>query len=384
MSLPFLNKDEERELEYRVDCAGERAERRYREQKSDVLKAHQERGLLKSTVYFGVLMDEEVNHLRQLIAISRDAIFEIVEGKGQVLGKEDLTAISTHLADGFRIAGKTLWQRLQSQMETLGPTVTGGMHKSFRCRVDQGIHQEALAQVTIRAAELRRRQRAATTGTERSISQSGTTSVGTTMNLKVFIIHGHDEAKWRELKEMLEDRFELDVVIMQQQAGRSRTFIEKFEQEAKPCNAAIALLTPDDIIHEEGEECGQPRPNVVFELGWFAGKYGRHRTLMVVREGTKIPSDLFGIELIFFRKNVDEKIQQLEKEIKEWKGKDASILPAREDRKPQVKWGCYVWEDDEKLYCPACFDTTGMKYMTTRMNIHERKCTVCGRVLPSG
>lgn len=134
---------------------------------------------------------------------------------------------------------------------------------------------------------------------------------------RVFIIHGHDEAKRRELKELLENRFGLEVVIMQEQAGQSRTLIEKFEDEAQQCNAAIALLTPDDVITEKDE--GQPRPNVMFELGWFAGKYGRSRTLMIVREGTRIPSDLYGIEVIPFAKAISEKIPDLEREIEVWK-----------------------------------------------------------------
>jgi predicted nucleotide-binding protein len=279
---------------------------------------------------------------------------------------------------------KLIGQELQGKTGFLGSTPTSSLQQSFRHAVDQATHQEAVAQVTIRAAELRRRQRADATGAERPISQTETKSVATTMNPKVFVIHGHDEAKRRELKELLETRFGLEVIIMQERAGRSRTFIEKFEQEAGVCIAAIALLTPDDIINEEGEEHGQPRPNVVFELGWFAGKYGRNRTLMVVREGTKVPSDLFGIEVIFFKKDVAEKIPQLEKEITTWKSGVASHVSPKEQAKPRVKWGCYVFENDDNLYCPACFETKGKKHITTRMNTRQRQCVVCGRILPSG
>lgn len=81
---------------------------------------------------------------------------------------------------------------------------------------------------------------------------------------RVFIIHGHDEAKRRELVDILTRRFGLEVVVMQERAGRSRTFIEKFEQEAVPCNAAIAVLTPDDVVTRVSESYAQPRPNVIY------------------------------------------------------------------------------------------------------------------------
>ena len=69
---------------------------------------------------------------------------------------------------------------------------------------------------------------------------------------------------------------------------------------------------------EDGNEEGQPRPNVMFELGWFAGKYGRSRTLMIVKQGTKIPSDLYGIQVIYFNKDISEKIPDLQREIDAW------------------------------------------------------------------
>ncbi len=136
---------------------------------------------------------------------------------------------------------------------------------------------------------------------------------------KVFIVHGHDEAKRRELKEILKDGFKLNPVIMMDEPGRSRTFIEKFEQEAQPCLAAVAVLTPDDVVMGNEGEHQQPRPNVLFEIGWFAGRLGRNRVLLVVKEGTQVPSDLYGIEQVRFRERVSERLAELEREINAWK-----------------------------------------------------------------
>jgi hypothetical protein len=65
---------------------------------------------------------------------------------------------------------------------------------------------------------------------------------------KVFIIHGHDDAAWRDLKTMLEDEFKLDTLVLKQEASGTRTLIEKFEVEAAQCAFAIALVTPDDLV----------------------------------------------------------------------------------------------------------------------------------------
>ena len=135
---------------------------------------------------------------------------------------------------------------------------------------------------------------------------------------RVFIIHGHDEAKRRELVDTLKARFGLDPVVMQENPGCSRTFIEKFEALAEECNAAVAVMTPDDVVNVGDDEYGQPRPNVLFELGWFAGHLGRDRTLMIVKEGVNIPSDLYGIEQIRFHDNISEKLIQLERELEAW------------------------------------------------------------------
>ena len=142
----------------------------------------------------------------------------------------------------------------------------------------------------------------------------------------VFIIHGHDKGTRLELKEMLETRFGLNPVIMMEQPGSSRTFIEKFEEIAKTCSYAIAILTPDDLVAQkgDGEEFRQPRPNVLFELGWFVGHLSRKRVLLVAREGTAVSSDLFGIEQIRFKDDIKEKIPELEREIDEWREADPS------------------------------------------------------------
>lgn len=48
------------------------------------------------------------------------------------------------------------------------------------------------------------------------------------------------------------------------------------------------------------------------------------------------------------------------------------------DEKPiGTKWGCYEFQDDDGLYCPACWDTKRQKCRTTRVTSKFRLCPAC-------
>ena len=62
---------------------------------------------------------------------------------------------------------------------------------------------------------------------------------------------------------------------------------------------AVLVLTPDDVIKSREQESQSPRDNVLFELGLFMGRFGRHRTFTVYDKDSdiKLPSDLAGVTL---------------------------------------------------------------------------------------
>jgi predicted nucleotide-binding protein len=148
------------------------------------------------------------------------------------------------------------------------------------------------------------------------VSKTTKTSLPPTGN-KVFVIHGRDEAKWRELKDVLRDKFELAPIVLEEQpdAGCS-TVVEKFERYAPECTYAIAIFTPDDEVSgPSGERYVQARPNVLYELGWFCGRLGRERVMLLLKEGTSLFSDFGGIIRKEFRTNVREKIGEIEQDL---------------------------------------------------------------------
>jgi len=131
---------------------------------------------------------------------------------------------------------------------------------------------------------------------------------------KIFIIHGHDEGKWRELQDILED-LNQEIVVLKEEPSAGETIIEKFEKLADDCCYAFALITPDDLVKKKGNRYSQARPNVLFELGWFYGRFGRDRVCIIKKADTEMPSDLSGILSIDILERVSEGLKEIQDEL---------------------------------------------------------------------
>jgi predicted nucleotide-binding protein len=131
----------------------------------------------------------------------------------------------------------------------------------------------------------------------------------------IFIIHGRDEAKWRELKEIVKSEFRLNPIVLMEQPDAGKTVIEKFELYANSCSYAIAVFTPDDEVVSNGETYLQARPNVIYELGWFCGRQGRSGVMLLLKEGTSVFSDFGGIIQKRFAQNISERVVEIRKDL---------------------------------------------------------------------
>jgi predicted nucleotide-binding protein len=134
---------------------------------------------------------------------------------------------------------------------------------------------------------------------------------------KVFIIHGHDEAKRRELEAMLAAQLGLvPIVLADQPNAGANTIIEKFEHYAPVCSFAFALFTPDDQVTIAGRPYLQARPNVIWELGWFCAELGRSNVMLILKDGTEVFSDFSGIIQHRFTTNVSERFIDIQRDLK--------------------------------------------------------------------
>jgi predicted nucleotide-binding protein len=113
----------------------------------------------------------------------------------------------------------------------------------------------------------------------------------------VFLVHGHDEGAKHSVARFLE-QLGIAPVILQEQINRGMTVIEKFEDFASRAGFAVVLMTPDDFGYPSGREQdkqSRPRQNVVLELGYFAARLGRSKTLVLTKGEIEMPSDVFGL-----------------------------------------------------------------------------------------
>jgi predicted nucleotide-binding protein len=132
----------------------------------------------------------------------------------------------------------------------------------------------------------------------------------------VFIIHGHDELNTRRLSQLLQDNFKLNPIAILAKPGMSRPLTDKFEEEAQTCSFAFALFTPDDDVKQGDGTYFQARPNVIYEAGWFIGRLGKARVILLLKSGTTIHSDLDGVSQIRFKDNIEDKFLEIQRELR--------------------------------------------------------------------
>jgi predicted nucleotide-binding protein len=116
---------------------------------------------------------------------------------------------------------------------------------------------------------------------------------------QVFVVHGRDRALREQVARLL-DRLDLEPIVLEEQAGRGRTILEKFEDHALSVGYAVVLMTADDFGRgpdeaDWPENPNRARQNVVLELGYFMGALGRPRVAALLAPGVEQPSDIHGL-----------------------------------------------------------------------------------------
>ncbi|MGW3198367.1 TIR domain-containing protein [Streptomyces sp. NPDC001118] len=130
----------------------------------------------------------------------------------------------------------------------------------------------------------------------------------------VFVVHGRDEEARLKVYDLLRllDLRPLEWEDLVRATGKTAPFLgEVIAQAPAQAQAALVLLTPDDIVQlhpdlqgpneppYESEPTGQPRPNVLIELGMVLMAYPE-RTLLVEIGAVRQISDIGGMNIIRF------------------------------------------------------------------------------------
>jgi predicted nucleotide-binding protein len=130
---------------------------------------------------------------------------------------------------------------------------------------------------------------------------------------RVFVTHGRAQ-DWRAVKDFIETDVQLKTAELAQQPNLGRTVIEKLLDTADGCDSAVIVMTGDDVT-DQGE--ARVRENVMHEIGFFQGRYGRDRVILMHEDDVNVPTNLSGVVYSSFPKGrVEACFHLLQRELK--------------------------------------------------------------------
>lgn len=89
--------------------------------------------------------------------------------------------------------------------------------------------------------------------------------------------------------------------------------VESLVHQLDISDFAVAIAQADDLVMARDAVKAMPRDNVLFEIGMFIGRLGRHRSFLLepLKEGVQLPSDLSGITTIPYKAGPEKELLSL-------------------------------------------------------------------------
>jgi predicted nucleotide-binding protein len=135
----------------------------------------------------------------------------------------------------------------------------------------------------------------------------------------VFLVHGHSDRIRDQIDLYMTKELGVEVVVMRADPNSGHTLTEKFELAATRCSFAVVIITPDDeFTMQDGNRVRRPRQNVILELGYFWGKFGRKKKIAIILDhvqNLEYPSDIDGVGWIPITSDLAETKSQLRREL---------------------------------------------------------------------
>lgn len=128
----------------------------------------------------------------------------------------------------------------------------------------------------------------------------------------VFISHGRS-SDWRKVQPYIEKDLKISTLELAQEVNGGLTLIEKLEMNAERCDCAVIIMTGEDFLPNNESRV---RENVMHEIGYFQGKFGRNFVILLHEEGVNIPTNLSGVAYAPFPKGyIEAGYQVLSREL---------------------------------------------------------------------
>lgn len=139
--------------------------------------------------------------------------------------------------------------------------------------------------------------------------------------ITIFISHGGSHL-WKDVARYIEKEFSINTLVLQERPNKGRTVIEKLEDETEDCDFAIIVMTAEDEQKDGGLRA---RQNVIHEIGFCQGAFGRNKVLVLKQKGLESFSNISGIVYEEFVADnikstfskIQQEIEELEKELEE-------------------------------------------------------------------
>lgn len=173
--------------------------------------------------------------------------------------------------------------------------------------------------------------------------------------LKIFIVHGHDEAPKEALAKIIEKEG-FEAVILNEKLNEEMTIIEKLERYTDVTYAFVIYTACDKGKSKDGILESRARQNVIFEHGFLMGKLGRENTTVLYEEGIVEPSDIKGLGYTPLNEAWKYEVERILKKIKEnpnrkeTKNEKQNINPEISAKKNEIKYESFRDIRDDRTY----------------------------------
>jgi len=134
---------------------------------------------------------------------------------------------------------------------------------------------------------------------------------------KAFIVFGKDELNSLRLEKVLRGLGNINLELLNSNVSKDEHLVEKLEREARWDSCALFLFTPEDFTKKTGSKAPLAKPEFIFSLGWFCGKFGFERVCILAKKGAKLPSGLADLTCIEFEYSVSDAETEIAQKLKE-------------------------------------------------------------------
>lgn len=236
------------------------------------------------------LAEQAFDQSRALLLPTFDAILSSTKDETLQGLRDRLEKLNSHLSSSDFIELIRPKQVMSRDSLAIHQGLLVPPHISFKTwlaeQLSYGQHASALAKIARHAAGYLQRKH-----------QMKGRSVAKTEG-KVFIGHGHSRA-WKDLKDFLVDRLELDYEDYEREPTAGLSTKERLLEMLEAGCFAFLVMTAED---QHGDGTRHARENVIHEAGLFQGRYGFERAIILLEEGCEEFSNIHGIGQIRFPK----------------------------------------------------------------------------------